>query len=48
MKLVGEMELGVEDTLTTAEDAASDGVDVLANEKTSANKVIELTVKSGS
>jgi hypothetical protein len=47
MKLVGEMDLGVADTLTTNEDAASEGVDVLANEKTSANKVIELTVKSG-
>lgn len=47
MELAGEMELGVADNISTNEDAASAGVDVLANEKTSANKVIELSVKSG-
>ena len=47
MQLDGDLDLGVADTLSTNEDAASEGVDVLANEKTSSNKVIELTVKSG-
>jgi minor extracellular serine protease Vpr len=47
MELTGELELGVADAISTNEDAASAGVDVLANEKTSANKVIELSVKSG-
>ncbi len=47
MQLDGDLDLGVADTLSTNEDVASEGVDVLANEKTSSNKVIELTVKSG-
>ena len=47
MQLDGDLDLGVADTLSTNEDAASEGVDVLANEKTSSNKVIELTAKSG-
>lgn len=47
MKLDGDLDLGVADSLSTNEDAASAGVDVLLNEKTSSNKVIELTVKSG-
>lgn len=47
MQLDGALDLGVADSLSTNEDAASAGVDVLLNEKTSSNKVIELTVKSG-
>ncbi len=47
LELSGAMELGVADTIATDEDTASAGADVLANEKTSGNKVIEMTVKSG-
>ena len=47
LELSGAMELGVADTIATDEDTASAGANVLANEKTSGTKVIEMTVKSG-
>ena len=43
----GMLDLGVADTITVAEDAVSDAVDVLANDADNASKVINIKVMSG-
>lgn len=43
----GALELGTKDTITVNEDAVSDAADVLANEKATFNKIINVEISSG-
>jgi subtilisin family serine protease len=46
LELTGPIDLGVADSITTDEDTASAATDVLANEKTSTNKIIYVEASS--
>ena len=47
LELTGDLELGTKDAATTAEDTKSAAIDVLANEKTSFTKIINVEVTAG-
>ncbi len=47
LELTGDLELGTKDSISTAEDTKSAATDVLANEKTSFTKIINIDVSSG-